>query len=196
MKKTHLFLFGLLAFLLATGLISCGGNSPKALAKQTYDISKKALEASFDPSKAAKPVIKAAGANMDQNIDPIIDNAGLLSAKEKANLGTRIKKIAAKYNFNLIILTEKSIGGEDPIDYSWNFLDSHNLYGETWDGCLLLVSTEDRDYAFTASGRGDKILTNDLYDKMENDVVSYLKKNNYAGAFEAFIRTWEKLLAR
>ena len=124
----------------------------------------------------------------------IIDNAGLLSAGEKADLEKRMEGIASTYNFNLIILTEKSIGGEDAIDYSWNYLDSKGLDGKTWDGCLLLQSTGERDYAFTASGRGDKILNNTAYNKLENDVVSFLKRDDYAGAYGVFISVWEEFL--
>jgi uncharacterized protein len=130
----------------------------------------------------------------DRKTGRIIDNAGLLSATGKTSLEKQIEEIASNFNFNLIILTERSIAGEDAIDYSWNFLDSEGLYGETWDGCLLLQSIRERDYAFTASGRGDKILNSSAYDKLEKDVVACLKQDDYAGAYEVFIRDWEKFL--
>jgi len=124
----------------------------------------------------------------------ILDAAGLLSGEEKASLEMMMEEIAASYNFDLIILTVDNLDGEDAIDFSWNFLDEIGLDGKTWDGCLLLVSPGDRDYAFTASGRGDKILNKTAYDKLEKDVVSYLKKNDYAGAYETYIRLWEEFL--
>ena len=124
----------------------------------------------------------------------IIDNAGILSAGSKAALETLMEDIASKYNFNLIILTERSINDEDAIDYSWNYLDSRGLDGYTWDGCLLLQSTGERDYAITASGRGEKILNEAAYDKLEKDVVDRLREDDYSGAYEVFISKWEKLL--
>ena len=52
----------------------------------------------------------------------------------------------------------------------------------------------DRDYAFTASGRGDKILNSTAYDRLENDVVNYLKQDDFLFAFETFVSTWEEYL--
>ena len=124
----------------------------------------------------------------------IIDNAGILSAGRKAALEARMEEIASTYNFNLLILTEKNIGTDKATAYSWNYLDSKGLGGETWDGCLLLQSLEGRDYDITASGRGSKILNNAAFNRLEKDVVSYLKQDDYPGAYEAFINNWEKFL--
>jgi len=124
----------------------------------------------------------------------VIDDAGLLSGEETAEINAMIEELAAVYNFELIIYTVNSINGEDPIDYSWAYLDGKSLYGDSWDGCLLLQSTEYRDYAFTASGRGEKILNNTAYNKLEKDVVSFLRQDDYAGAYKVFASDWEKFL--
>jgi len=126
--------------------------------------------------------------------DRIIDNAGILSADEKTKLEGMMQKVSSAYKFEFIILIEKTIGGKNPIDYSWDYLDARGLDGYEWDGCLLLQVTGGRDYAFTASGRGDKILNNTAYDKLEENVVSYLRQNEYFQAYEIFIKTWEYYL--
>ncbi|MDR2784449.1 MAG: hypothetical protein LBB83_00890 [Treponema sp.] len=61
MKKNRFFILGMTA-LLAFGLVfvSCGGGNPKALAKQSYEISQEALGAIFNPQKAAELEKKAA----------------------------------------------------------------------------------------------------------------------------------------
>jgi len=124
----------------------------------------------------------------------VIDNAAILSANEKANLERRIQEIAYSYNFNLIILTEVSIHGSDPIDYSWNYLFQRGLNGENWNGSLLLVVMGDREYWITASGRGDKIMTQAAFNKLEFDLLAFLRQNNFAGAYENFIDNWEIFL--
>ena len=124
----------------------------------------------------------------------IIDSAGILTDGEKASLQSKMKDIASTYNFNLMIMTQKSIGGADPVDYSWNYLDSKDLSGTEWDGCLLLQATGSREYAITASGRGSDVLNNFAYDRLESKVVLYLKNDDYFGAYEAFIRMWEEYL--
>ena len=124
----------------------------------------------------------------------VYDNAGLLNDDEIDILDQLTEEIAEKYNFELIILTIDSIGDEDPVDFSWAILDKEGLTGENWDGCLLLRSKENRDYAFTVSGRGEKILNKAAYDKLEKDVTAYLKEDDYSGAFQVFISDWEKFL--
>ena len=125
----------------------------------------------------------------------IADNAGILDGAEKAELEKLIVNIGEIYNFDLLIVTEKDIGKADPIDYSWDLLiNGYGLNGETWDGCLLLQATGSRDYCITASGRGSIILNKAAYDKLESSVVSYLKKDNYTGAYRAFISNWENFL--
>jgi uncharacterized protein len=127
--------------------------------------------------------------------DQIIDNAGLLSAGEKTNLKTRIDDLRAGYDFELIILTVDSMEGEnDAYFYGSEYLDRMGLYGESWDGCLMLLSMEYRDYAIVASGRGSKILNRSAYYKLEKDILPYLKNDAYAAAFEVFISTWEEFL--
>ena len=126
--------------------------------------------------------------------ESIIDNAGLLDAAEKARLEKLIEEIDSAYNFELLILTVKSLDGKDATDYSWDYLDSKGLDGYSWDGCLLLRSMGNREYDLTASGRGDKILNSTAYDKLENDVIAHLRNDDYVRAFETYISTWESYL--
>jgi len=125
----------------------------------------------------------------------VIDNAGILSAENKATLESMIEKISSAYNFDLIIYTERDIGGVNPIDYSWAFLDAAGLGGETWDGCLFLQATANRNYAFTASGRGSKILNPAAYSNLEGKVLAHLRNNDFFGAYLTYISIWEKYLA-
>ena len=128
----------------------------------------------------------------------VIDNANLLSASDKTRLEQMIERIVSAYKFELIILTEKSIGRTDATDYSWNWLDQRGLDGRSWDGCILLQSVEgsvgERDYNITASNRGKKILNNAAFDRLEKDVLQYLKQENYLRVYETFINVWEEFL--
>jgi hypothetical protein len=60
--KRNRFFVAAMAAVLSFGLIvtSCGGGNPKALAKQSYEISQQALAALFSPTKAAQLEKKAA----------------------------------------------------------------------------------------------------------------------------------------
>jgi len=127
--------------------------------------------------------------------DRIVDNAGLLSVKEKKELQYMTDYIASTYNFDLVIVTEKNIAGTHPMDYADDFFD-YNDYGlgEDRDGCLFLQVTESRDYWFSTSGRGIGILNSYAFNKLETGIVVHLRNNDPAAAYRAFILDWEEFL--
>jgi len=128
--------------------------------------------------------------------ESIVDNAGLLSQQEKANLMGLIASAASNYNFDLVIVTEKNIGASSPMEYADDFFDNNGYgLGQDRDGCLFLLVTDSHDYWFSTSGRGIRILNSTAGDKLENSVVKSLKEGNFYGAFNAFLLDWEKFLA-
>jgi len=126
----------------------------------------------------------------------VADNAGLLSGSEISALESLAAQIASTYDFDLVIVTETSIGGASPMNYADDYFD-YNGYGlgEDRDGCLLLQVTGTRDYWFSTSGRGIKILNSAALNKLEKDVVNFLRNDDPAGAYRTFIRDWEMFLA-
>jgi uncharacterized protein len=125
----------------------------------------------------------------------VADNAGLLSGGEIQELEWLLAGIASTYNFDLVIVTETSIGGASPMDYADDYFD-YNGYGPgaDRDGCLLLQVTETRDWWFSTSGRGIGILNSVAGNRLEKDVVKFLRRDEPAGAYRAFVSDWEKFL--
>ena len=125
----------------------------------------------------------------------IVDNAGLLGPQEKATLLKAVDDVASVYNFDLVIVTEKNIGASSPVEYADNFFDKNGYgQGQNRDGCLFLLVTESRDYWFSTSGRGIRILNSAAEGKLENSVVQSLRANNFYGAFRDFLLDWEEFL--
>jgi uncharacterized protein len=125
----------------------------------------------------------------------IVDNAGLLSGGEIQELEKLAAEIASAYNFDLVIVTEKNIGGASPMNYADDFFD-YNGYGlgADRDGCLLLQVTETRDWWFSTSGRGIGILNSAAGNRLEKDVVKFLRRDEPSGAYRVFVSDWEKFL--
>ena len=132
----------------------------------------------------------------------IVDNAGLLSAEQKASLMKTADFLSTAYNFDLVIVTEKSIGSKSPMDYADDFFDYNgygldkngNSMGEDRDGCLFLQVTGSRDWYFSTSGRGIGILGFAAFSKLESDTVKFLKADNPYEAYRAFLQSWEEFL--
>ncbi|MDR2942228.1 MAG: TPM domain-containing protein [Treponema sp.] len=128
-------------------------------------------------------------------VSRVVDNAGLLNDDEIAWLESLTAKIASAYNFDLVIVTEAGIGSAASKDYADDFFERNGYgFGAKHDGCLMLHVKGDREYWFSTSGRGITILNDTAFDKLESDVVGFLKRDDFAGAYHAFISDWEKFL--
>jgi uncharacterized protein len=129
------------------------------------------------------------------SLDRIVDNAGLLSVSEKNDLSSLINSIATAYDFDLVIVTETSIGDISPRDFADDFFDNNGYgLGSGRDGCIFLRVMESRDYWFSTSGRGIGILNRYAFNKLESDTGKYLGKNDYYATFRAFINAWDEFL--
>ena len=133
--------------------------------------------------------------NMGLGNPGVIDNAGLLSPAQITFLEERIASIAKTYNFDLVILTERNIGRSDPGEYADNFFDNNGYgLGPDRDGSLFLQVVESRDYWFSPSGRGLKILNDTAYDKLDKETLKYLREGKPFEAYNAFLLCWEEFL--
>ena len=125
----------------------------------------------------------------------LVDNAGILDSSQAQSLRVELDRVSTTYDFDLVIVTEKSIGSAKPMDYADDYFD-YNGYGlgEDRDGCLFLQVTEDRDYWFSTSGRGIDIYNTAAFNRMESEVLKHLRKDNYYEAYLAFVKTSEEFL--
>ena len=127
--------------------------------------------------------------------DRLVDNAGLLNSGQAQSLKEELDRVSTTYDFDLVIVTEKSIGGASAEAYADDYFD-YNGYGlgGDRDGCLFLQVTGDRNYHFSTSGRGTKVYSEAALDKLESEVLKQLKKDNYYEAYRTFVTTSEEFL--
>ena len=126
----------------------------------------------------------------------IIDNAGLLNPAEKTELTAMIDSVSLAFEFDLVIVTEKTIGGKSPSEYADDYYD-YNGYGfnESKDGCLFLQVTGSRAYAFSSTGRGIGLLNSYANKRLEDDMLGLLGSEDYIGAYRAYINGWNEFLS-
>ncbi|MCL2763948.1 MAG: TPM domain-containing protein [Treponema sp.] len=122
----------------------------------------------------------------------VIDNAGLLSSGQRESLLHYISILSSRYNFDLVILTERNIEPHAPANYAADFFES---LGPARDGCIFLHVTESRDYFFSTEGRAIKVLNPSALSKLETDVIRFLRAGDNYGAYHVFLTNWEHFLA-
>lgn len=122
------------------------------------------------------------------NVNPIVDDAKLLSQTEKLELNKRVEKIREKYNMDAVIVTSNDLGGKSPRDYADDYYD-YNGYGldNNKSGLLLLIDMYDRNIWISTTGDVIKYFTDSRINSIINDVSNYLSDKRYFDACNVFL---------
>lgn len=117
----------------------------------------------------------------------LVDAADLLTDSEEAQILAKLDEISERQQFDIVIVTADTIDGKSPTAYADDFYDYNGYgYGANNDGCLLLVSMEDRDWWISTTGYGITALTDAGIDYIGEQFVSYLSDADYVNGFEKF----------
>lgn len=127
----------------------------------------------------------------------LVDGADLLSESEEADILATLDEISVRQGMDVVIVTTLSLDGKSPMAYADDFFD-YNGYGQGvgYDGVLLLVSMEDRDYYISTSGYGITAFTDAGIEYIGDEVVYYLSDGYYALAFSEFAELCDDFITR
>lgn len=130
----------------------------------------------------------------------VTDKAGLLTAQELSALEDRAAGISSRYDLGVYIIAlddfQRYSNSHSISNAVIDIYDSYGLgMGEDKAGVTLMLSMAERDYVLDFFGsRADYAFTEAGRDRMEDRVVSYLRSNNYYGAFTAWLDLCESYL--
>ncbi len=125
-------------------------------------------------------VLPASGA---QAMPRVVDDAGLLTGEEEAQLGTLLEEISERQQADVLVVTASTLSGKSPMEYADDYFDD-NGYGP--DGVLLLISMEDRDCWISTSGRGIDALGDWEIEEILDEIWPDLAEGNYAQACQRY----------
>ncbi len=121
----------------------------------------------------------------------LVDDADLLTDSEEAELLAKLDEISERQQFDVVVVTTKSLDGKSSMAYADDYYDYNGYgFGENHDGCLLLIcdagGVGNRDWWISTTGYGITALTDAGIDYIGEEVVSYLKNDNWSGGFNKF----------
>lgn len=126
----------------------------------------------------------------------VVDSEGLLSADELAQLSALAAQVSDRYACSVAILTTDSFEGKNIDTFTEDYYDHNQLgYADTEDGVFLVVSSTQGEYCVTAAGIGELVIYGNRYNELEDAFFGYLRNHDFYGAFSAYIRTCDYLLA-
>lgn len=117
----------------------------------------------------------------------IIDDADLLSDDEELSINEQLYSISNNQQFDVIAVTTDTLDGKTPMEYADDYYD-YNGYGqgENKDGCLLLISMEDRDWYISTTGYGITALTDAGIEFIGDEIVYYLGDDDYYNGISTY----------
>ncbi len=141
----------------------------------------------------------------EENIDDIsdlvyprlLDDAGLLTDAEAAELLNQLDEVSERQNFDVVIITVDSLGDETAQQFADEVYEACGYgYGEEHDGILLLISMEDRDWAISTTGYGITAFTRSGQEYLVDQFKPDLSDGNYLKAFQIFAEKSDDFLTQ
>lgn len=113
----------------------------------------------------------------------VIDQAGLLTESEIAQLEQTAVSYSSTYDMDVVILTLDSLLGKTSQAAADDYYDEH---GYSPDGVLFLLAMEEREWYISTSGKAIYALTDYGLYEIEEAILPYLQSGDYFGAFDTF----------
>ena len=136
----------------------------------------------------------------DEVFPYVLDNAGLLSESQRSTLENRAAELSEKHGCNLYIVTVQDHTEYNPDVYEaakgiFNYYDLG--CGDGREGVILLLSMQDRDYAFAGHGQlGETISGYESSWIIEDEFLDNFRNNDWYGGFSDYLEACDKQLTK
>lgn len=148
----------------------------------------KSLKKKFIPCISVLIFIISFSFIVKANVNPVVDEAKLLSQDERDKLIEDIEKFRENYNIDAVIVTANDLQGKNTMDYADDYYD-YNGYGlgDNKSGILLLIDMNDRKIWISTSGDAIEYFTDNRIDSIISDISKYLSNEDYFDACTLFL---------
>lgn len=118
----------------------------------------------------------------------VVDDACLMSNEQAELLEERLDNVCDELCFDIVVVTVDSTEGKTAEAFADDYFDYNGYgYGESHDGCLLLISMEDREWHISTTGYGIYALTDAGIEYISGEILPFLSGGDYYVAFDTFV---------
>lgn len=130
----------------------------------------------------------------DGDMEYAVDSAKVLTTEELESLKSKLAQISDENNIDVGVVTVDYLDGKSAQEFA-NDLFEQNKFGkgENRDGILLLVATEDREWAMSTHGSAKEAFNEEGLDFLSGEFLPYLADDDYYSAFENFANNAREL---
>ena len=124
--------------------------------------------------------------------DRVVDEAGLMTWEEIAELDALAGNIASSSGLDIVILTVDDMGGMSPSAYADHYYDSN---GHSDDGMLFLLAMSERDWYISTCGKAIRIFDDRDIDTLLDAGLPYFSGGYYYEGFCEVLRNVDLIAA-
>lgn len=130
----------------------------------------------------------------DGDIEYAVDSAEVLTTDELESLKSKLAQISDENNIDVGVVTVDYLDGKSAQEFANNLFEQNKFgKGENRDGILLLVATEDREWAMSTHGSAKEAFNEEGLDFLSGEFLQYLAEDDYYSAFENFANNAREL---
>jgi uncharacterized protein len=101
--------------------------------------------------------------------------------------------LVSKYDMDVVILVEDSIGLNDVTDYADDYFDFNGYgVGSKHSGVLLLLDMDEREWAISTCGDAIDALTDYGQEQIMDEVLEYLGDDEYYNGFHTYLELLDR----
>ena len=117
----------------------------------------------------------------------VVDDAVILTFDEKSELEKALMIASEENQASIAVLTTNDFEGKSVSEFADDYYDYNGYgYGDSADGCLLVVNMETRDWYITTAGRIIDEIPSYVIDSIGESFVPYLSSGDYLDAFMTY----------
>ena len=132
----------------------------------------------------ALPVLGAS----ERELPLVRDVYGLLTKAEVEELNARAERYSEQYECDVILIVVYDTGYYNVEDFTEEVYREYNFgWGQEKSGVILLLSMFGRDYDLAAYGYGNTAFTDKGKEWLMDEVLPYLKKDDWYGGFSKYL---------
>ncbi|NLK86975.1 MAG: TPM domain-containing protein [Clostridiaceae bacterium] len=122
----------------------------------------------------------------ERQLPRLVDAAGLLTQEQAERLTQKLDEVSERQNLDVIIITVDSLEGYTATEFADDTFDYSGFgMGDNYDGILLLLSMEERDWAISTHGYGITVFTDAGQKYMVENFIGYISNGDY---YEGFVK--------
>lgn len=125
----------------------------------------------------------------------LIDEVGLLTPDQAAFINENLEAIRAEFGLDVAVYIEEKMSGYSAMGTADDIYDYGGYgAGSGYDGILLYISMDPREYHFTTHGYGMEAFTDNGLSYLESIIQPFLAEDNYYDALYSFCEGCDMLL--